>query len=91
MQPQAATATSIGNKTRLSPASEAACGGAAGLASRLLVAPLDVLKIRFQLQREPVRAGGGGLYRGLLQSARLVAAEEGLRSLWRGNGAALAL
>lgn len=78
-------------RKKLNSTGEAVAGGFAGLASRQLIAPLDVLKIRFQLQREPVARGGGGLYRSLLQSTQLLLAEEGFRALWRGNGAALAL
>ncbi|KAI9919206.1 hypothetical protein PsorP6_011677 [Peronosclerospora sorghi] len=60
--------------------------------TRLVAAPLDLLKIRLQVQ--PVRIGDGQVnlkYAGLLQAVRSIYAEEGLRSFWRGNFAATGL
>lgn len=63
-----------------------------GLATRALCQPLDVLKVRFQLQEEPIARGPeGGKYRGLRQALRLVLAEEGWRALWKGHVPAQAL
>jgi solute carrier family 25 (mitochondrial thiamine pyrophosphate transporter), member 19 len=71
--------------------------------SRFLVAPLDVLKIRFQLQTEPVSrhaalsstspsaAPPRPLYTSMAQAVRALLREEGVKTLWRGNGAAVAL
>ena len=36
-----------------------AAGSTAGVVCRLVTSPFDVLKIRFQLQLEPIRRGGG--------------------------------
>lgn len=68
---------------------------------RFVVAPLDVIKIRWQLQRAPTSAlvstrgvpttATGTVYRGLLQTTQLLLREEGLRTLWRGNVPAMAL
>jgi solute carrier family 25 thiamine pyrophosphate transporter 19 len=69
---------------RLTPFGETCAGAVAGALSRSLVAPLDVLKIRFQLQSTPARAG-------VLRAAIAIVREEGVRALWRGNGAALVL
>ncbi|EEY55941.1 Mitochondrial Carrier (MC) Family [Phytophthora infestans T30-4] len=70
---------------------EAALAGAvSGGATRLVAAPLDLLKIRFQVQTAP----SGHIeakYAGLLQAVRSIYAEEGLRSFWRGNLAASGL
>ena len=59
---------------------DAIAGGDAGAAARLVVGPLDVLKIRFQVQLEPVARGGAtaGKYTGLGQALRTIVAEEGL-------------
>jgi hypothetical protein len=39
---------------------DAAAGAAAGCVSRVAVGPLDVIKIRFQVQLEPIGGGAGG-------------------------------
>jgi solute carrier family 25 thiamine pyrophosphate transporter 19 len=76
-------------RARLSSLGESVAGGAAGVAARCAVAPLDVLKIRFQLQATP--RGGVAEYTGLLAAAARIAREEGPRALWRGNLVGLAL
>lgn len=58
-------------------------GAFAGFVGRLVTAPFDVIKIRFQLQ-SPDRAK----YKSLGQAFRLVVKEEGFTSLWKGNLAA---
>ena len=61
-------------------------GAIAGLTSRIVTAPFDVVKIRMQLQQEPIRnAGKGGRYTGLLQAFANLYAEEGFRTFYRGN------
>ena len=59
-------------------------GAFAGMLSRVAVAPLDVIKIRMQVQVEPVgpRRGalGAGKYRGIAQCARTILKEEGART-----------
>ena len=70
-------------------------GAFAGMLSRVAVAPLDVIKIRMQVQVEPVgpRRGalGAGKYRGIAQCARTILKEEGARGLWAGTVPALFL
>lgn len=67
-------------------------GAIAGLTSRIVTAPLDVVKIRMQLQQEPIRnAGKGGRYTGLLQAFADLYAEEGFRTFYRGNMPAVLL
>ena len=59
----------------------------AGALSRLTTAPIDLLKIRLQVQRfKPERK-----YRGLLQSIATIYGEEGLRGFWKGTTSALVL
>lgn len=55
-------------------------GAVAGLLSRIVSAPLDVLKIRFQLQDS-----GRPKYTSVSQAVRNIIKEEGFRGLWKGN------
>jgi len=59
--------------------SSAIAGGLAGGLTRLLTAPLDVIKIRFQLQqlKQPQ-------YRSMVGAFRAMAREEGVLALWHG-------
>jgi len=66
----------------------ALAGGVAGATARVFVAPLDVVKIRLQVQLE---GAGSGKYRGLVQAARTILREEGARGLWAGTVPALFL
>lgn len=55
-------------------------GAIAGAVARLISAPFDVLKIRFQLQfADKIK------YTSMLQAFTTVAKEEGILSLWKGN------
>lgn len=70
----------------------ATAGALAGVVSRFVVHPLDVLKIRFQVQLEPIRcanvtasAAAGSKYTSLTQAALAIGREEGLRAFWRGS------
>uniref|UniRef100_A0A0N5A5X3 Mitochondrial thiamine pyrophosphate carrier n=1 Tax=Parastrongyloides trichosuri TaxID=131310 RepID=A0A0N5A5X3_PARTI len=56
-----------------------------GTATRVLIQPLDVLKIRFQLQEEPTRGEGSGKYRGIMQAIRTIYREEGIKAFWKGH------
>ncbi|KAF2874771.1 mitochondrial carrier domain-containing protein [Massariosphaeria phaeospora] len=69
----------------------AGAGAVAGLVSRFVIAPLDVIKIRLQLQvhslSDPPSLRGihGPVYRGTLGTLKQILREEGLRGLWKGN------
>lgn len=69
----------------------AIAGAAAGLVSRFVIAPLDVIKIRLQLQihslSDPlsVRNISGPVYKGTLGTFKQILHEEGLTGLWKGN------
>lgn len=70
----------------LSPEDAALAGSAAGFITRALVSPLDVLKIRFQLQIERVSSKKPeGKYQGLFQASRCIYSEEGLSAFWKGH------
>ena len=53
-------------------------GGLAGAVSRVVVGPLDVVKIRMQVQLEPIRAGATSKYTGITQALSTIAREEGI-------------
>ncbi|KAG8180055.1 hypothetical protein JTE90_023672 [Oedothorax gibbosus] len=63
----------------------AIAGAASGFITRTLFQPLDVLKIRFQLQIEPIHTGCvQSKYKGLSHAFRCILKEEGARALWKG-------
>jgi len=75
-------------------------GAIAGLVSRFCIAPLDVIKIRLQLQyhslSDPLSRPSGSLkrgpiYRGTFSTFRKIVYEEGITGLWKGNVPAEAL
>ena len=64
----------------------AIAGALAGAVARMVVGPLDVLKIRFQVQLEPIARAQGGQaasmaskYTGLKQALATIAREEGIQ------------
>ncbi|KAI1660224.1 mitochondrial deoxynucleotide carrier [Daldinia decipiens] len=67
-------------------------GATAGLISRFVVAPLDVIKIRLQLQshslsdpRTHLDLRGSPIYKGTIGTFRHIVANEGVTALWKGN------
>lgn len=73
-------------------------GGFAGGVARMFVAPLDVIKIRFQVMGDSVTIPSGENmpkvskeYRSLGHAAREITAQEGVRALWKGNIPALVM
>ncbi|KAH7086746.1 mitochondrial carrier domain-containing protein [Paraphoma chrysanthemicola] len=66
-------------------------GAVAGLVSRFVIAPLDVIKIRLQLQihslSDPTSYRGlqGPVYKGTLGTLKQILQQEGLTGLWKGN------
>ncbi|XP_077474237.1 mitochondrial thiamine pyrophosphate carrier [Stigmatopora argus] len=70
----------------LSAQEAALAGSAAGMVTRALISPLDVIKIRFQLQIESLSSAAPvGKYWGVIQAARRIHAEEGLAAFWKGH------
>lgn len=57
------------------------CGGFAGVTSRTITSPLDVVKILQQVGTKETKAG-------FLQSFSNIYKEEGLKAFWKGNGIA---
>lgn len=71
---------------KLPPSRDLFCGAVAGTIARLFVAPLDLLKIRFQIQAE---TNGLYNYKHLVSAFRKIVATEGTKALWKGNVPAL--
>ncbi|KAH8252722.1 hypothetical protein KR032_001489, partial [Drosophila birchii] len=64
---------------------QAIAGAMTGAMTRVVTHPFDVLKIRFQVQAEPLSDRNKSKYRGILQGFRKVYIEEGARGLMRGH------
>ncbi|XP_041000903.1 mitochondrial thiamine diphosphate carrier 2-like isoform X2 [Juglans microcarpa x Juglans regia] len=72
-------------------------GAISGGISRMVTSPLDVIKIRFQVQLEPTSSwamlpsnwSGTSKYTGMFQATKDILREEGLAGFWRGNVPAL--
>ncbi|KAL8587471.1 hypothetical protein ACOMHN_062204 [Nucella lapillus] len=73
------------DSVRLSRAEYAVAGAISGSFTRCVCQPLDVLKIRFQLQIEPISKGQNSKYSGLLQATSTIIREEGWKALWKGH------
>ncbi|XP_038597878.1 mitochondrial thiamine pyrophosphate carrier [Tachyglossus aculeatus] len=64
----------------------AAAGSLSGLITRALVSPLDVIKIRFQLQIECLSPRDPqAKYYGIVQAIRQILQEEGPAAFWKGH------
>lgn len=72
-------------ETHLSPTEQALAGAVTGTVSRALFQPLDVLKIRFQLQVEPLRKVESSKYWSIPQATQTIIREEGVTALWKGH------
>eukprot|EP00884_Botryococcus_braunii_P003139 jgi/Botrbrau1/12826/Bobra.20_1s0016.1 len=78
------------DKKTSNPVFDAVAGAASGALARVVVGPLDVVKIRLQVQLEPVKAGVHSVtvkskYTGFTQALCTIFREEGVRGLWRGT------
>lgn len=64
----------------------AVAGSVSGLVTRVQISPLDVIKIRFQLQIEHLsRNDPNAKYHGILQAGRQILQEEGPTAFWKGH------
>ncbi|CAL8083279.1 unnamed protein product [Orchesella dallaii] len=72
-------------KTQLSELWQGIAGVLSGMITRLLCQPLDVLKIRFQLQHEPLLKSKGNYYWSMKQASLRILREESVAALWKGH------
>ncbi|KAK3930655.1 Mitochondrial thiamine pyrophosphate carrier, partial [Frankliniella fusca] len=63
----------------------AVAGATAGGLTRAVSQPLDVIKIRFQLQVEPIKQLPNAKYWSVSQAFRRIIQEEGFKALWKGH------
>lgn len=78
---------SAAKQAKSNPVVDATAGAIAGCAARFVVGPLDVIKIRFQVQLEPIAKRAAGLdptslaskYTGLRQALTTIVKEEGIQ------------
>lgn len=85
---QVIAASTVPSGVKLGKVQTFLCGGVAGVLSRTFTAPLDVTKILFQIQAEPIKGSADGKHGGYTSfSGALVQIykEEGLTGLWKGN------
>ncbi|GLH16353.1 Uncharacterized protein GBIM_20646 [Gryllus bimaculatus] len=78
----------ITNETRrrLGATDYAIAGSLSGMTSRFLTQPLDVVKIRFQLQVEPIhKLTQDAYYKGVTHAFKKILREEGATALWKGH------
>ncbi|KZO93277.1 putative mitochondrial deoxynucleotide carrier protein [Calocera viscosa TUFC12733] len=60
-------------------------GSTAGVITRFIIAPLDVVKIRLQLQHHARDAATPPTYRGMFHTMTSIMRDEGITGLWKGN------
>lgn len=60
-------------------------GGLSGFLTRAFTQPLDCIKVRHQLQIEPIQKNVGAKYTSTSQTLILMFKEEGIRGLWKGH------
>lgn len=60
-------------------------GGISGFLTRAITQPLDCIKVRHQLQVEPIEKHVGAKYTSTYQTLLLMFKEEGIRGLWKGH------
>ncbi|XP_035718764.1 mitochondrial thiamine pyrophosphate carrier-like [Vespa mandarinia] len=63
----------------------AIAGAISGFLTRFTCQPLDVVKIRFQLQVEPIGQHHASKYQSVFQAFWLILKEEGIFALWKGH------
>ncbi|XP_017890587.1 mitochondrial thiamine pyrophosphate carrier-like [Ceratina calcarata] len=77
--------TSSSSKSSSHGLEHAVAGAISGFVTRCICQPLDVVKIRFQLQVEPIADHHVSKYRSLVQAFYTIVKEEGVSALWKGH------
>ncbi|KAF3909174.1 Mitoferrin-2 [Orbilia brochopaga] len=90
----------VGDQRKRSDRTVIIAGAVAGLVSRFCIAPLDVVKIRLQLQPQLLAATNGinaaavtgaapastgAVYKGIYGTMKTIVKQEGFTALWKGN------
>ncbi|XP_017795586.1 PREDICTED: mitochondrial thiamine pyrophosphate carrier-like [Habropoda laboriosa] len=73
------------SKTANHNSEHAVAGAVSGFVTRCMCQPLDVVKIRFQLQVEPISKYHVSKYHSIAQAFYLIIKEEGIFALWKGH------
>ncbi|XP_046398967.1 mitochondrial thiamine pyrophosphate carrier-like [Ischnura elegans] len=75
------------SERKLKNSHHAIAGAVSGFFTRGICQPFDVLKIRFQLQWEPLskQSSTPGLYTGVIQATKRIYRDEGVKALWKGH------
>lgn len=60
-------------------------GALSGFITRAFCQPFDVLKIRFQLQVEPIKKTVSSKYQSLPQALFVIYKDEGIKAFWKGH------
>jgi solute carrier family 25 thiamine pyrophosphate transporter 19 len=63
-------------------------GAVSGFMTRAVSQPLDVLKIRLQLQEQPIKRSYYSKYHGMWHATHTILREEGVRAFWKGHNPA---
>lgn len=91
LQVGSGNSSSLDSKSEVTAVESLVCGGTAGLLSRFVIAPLDVLKIRLQLQFDPssgpttTTAAGAKPHSRVVDTVGKILRQEGVRAFWKGN------
>lgn len=72
-------------KTNDYKSDHAIAGAVSGFITRFCCQPLDVIKIRFQLQVEPITNHPVSKYRSVIHAFYSIPKEEGIYALWKGH------
>jgi len=72
------------NSVQLSKFEYGFASASSGVLTRCVCQPFDVVKIRFQLQLEPIKKGSAAKYTSIAGAFAKIPREEGGRALWKG-------
>nr|XP_022903091.1 mitochondrial thiamine pyrophosphate carrier-like [Onthophagus taurus] len=73
------------NNSKLNQVHFVIAGATSGAVTRAVCQPLDVVKIRFQLQAEPICYHSISKYKSVTQAVILIYNEEGVKAFWKGH------